>query len=409
MPEDYRKIVFAAYLKKKNEGGLSSNLLDPTPGNVREECLIVYRERERNSKDDEIFRQFFKGVDKEKGYLAVLEGSLAEKFKQMPNILKGRVPKHGIRYAELLAWLIDFQPRPSTSYYTSFYKDKPTDVEDVIDTTDVKIDEINTDTTEGNDTGKQNQIEEENNRVEELEKQEGSNKEVKGIIDAPTGSDFKRSNDVESKVEERVEVLEPVIEPVYKTRFASHQIIIACIILLFISGTSFMVWERMPTTVRTPNGDENSMYWDGDHYEPVKEGEQKPGVTIIPLDLKTLKGQRKINLPDTMTKYSLGKVWYKGRGKDHEFFTDSGIYPPDTSRRLLPLSSTILRYSSYDRYLLTRLVWFLSAAFFISLCGYWAGTLKKEVKSKETDDTEKLLALESQQVINEHELKPVLK
>ena len=169
----------------------------------------------------------------------------------------------------------------------------------------------------------------------------------------------------------------------------NNYIVISCILLLFICSTSFIVWERIPATVRTPKSGENSMYWDGDHYEPVKDGEQEPGVTIIPLNLKTLKEQRKITLPDTLTKYSLGKVWYKGYGKGHEYFTDSGIYPPDTSRRLKPLSTEILKYSSYDRYLLTRLVWFLCAAVFISLCGFAVSRLEKEVKhSREGTKTE---------------------
>ncbi|MDQ0636892.1 hypothetical protein QF042_000457 [Pedobacter sp. W3I1] len=175
------------------------------------------------------------------------------------------------------------------------------------------------------------------------------------------------------------------------TRLVPHNyIVISCILLLFICGTSFIVWERIPATVRTPKSGENSMYWDGDHYEPVKDGEQEPGVTIIPLNLKTLTKQRKITLPDTLTKYSLGKVWYKGYGKGHEYFTDSGIYPSDTSRRLKPLSTEILKHSSYDRYLLTRLVWFLCAAVFISLCGFAVSNLEKEVKqSGEETKTEK--------------------
>jgi len=174
-------------------------------------------------------------------------------------------------------------------------------------------------------------------------------------------------------------------------RLVPHNYIaISCILLLFILSTSFIVWERIPSRVRTPKSGENSMYWDGDHYEPVKDGEQEPGVTVIPLNLKMLKEQRKITLPDTLTRYSLGKVWYKGYGKGHEYFTYSGIYPPDTSRRLKPLSTEILKHSSYDRYLLTRLVWFLCAAVFISLCGFAVSKLEKEVEhSGEETATEK--------------------
>ena len=371
MPEDYRKVVFDAYQKKKREGSLSPNLLDPTPGNVREECLIIYRERERNSKDDEILRQFFKGVDKEKGYLTVLENCLAEKFKQMPKILKGGVPKPGLRYAELLALLIDFTPRPSTSYYKSFYEESPVEIVD---------DVLGVDQTTGRSDDSDHKSEEGSNRDDvEMEEKDKPNEEV-GTNDKSTELNLE-SNDDKSEEEEIDENSDTSIEKVYISRFTSFQIIITCILLLFVGSASFIAWENRATSIRMPKAGENFMYWDGDHYEPVKKGDQKSGISIVSLNLKTLQQQRKITIPDTLTKYSLGKVWYKGYKDNHEYFTAPGLYPPDTLRTLKKISSDILRdHTSYYRYLLTRLVWFLCAAFFIGLCGYGVSTLKKEVK-----------------------------
>ncbi|GGE58913.1 hypothetical protein EV200_103438 [Pedobacter psychrotolerans] len=403
MPEEYRKVVFDAYQKKKREGSLSSNLLDPTPGNVREECLIIYRERERNPKDDEIFKQFFKGVDKEKGYLTVIENSLAEKFKQMPKILKGSVPNYGLRYAELLAWLIDFQPRPSTSYYTSFYKEKPLDIEEVIDIAGVKIDETLTTITGGNDDGKQNPKNEKPNKDKGENKQEDIIEEVK----QPVGT-----TDI-GVTEQPIEIIEEettkvdYIKTEYVRLFSPRYITISCILLLFIGTTSFAVWERSATTVKMPSKGEGCMYWNEDHYEPVKCDTQIANATIIPLNLKKLQRQRKINLTDTLTSYSLGKVWYKGFVKNHEFFTDSGAYPQDTQRVLKPLSSTILtKYTSNYRYMLTRLVWFVCAAFFIGVCGFAVSKLEKEVITKdesEQQDSEAVLPLEEEPIIEQTE------
>ncbi|WP_412466642.1 hypothetical protein [Pedobacter sp. KLB.chiD] len=390
MPEEYRKVVFDAYQKKKREGSLSSNLLDPTPGNIREECLIIYRERERSPKDDEIFKQFFKGVDKEKGYLTVLENSLAEKFKQMPKILKGGVPNYGLRYAELLAWLIDFQPRPSTSYYTSFYKDKPSGIEEVIDTTNVKIGEPFTKIVGGNDDGKQNS---ENEKINKEENKQGDIiKEVNEPIAKPTTPPIVvipiKTGDV--NINGGITEPPPTIPttPEYVPRFSPRYITISCILLLFMSSSSFVVWERR-TKIRLPEPDEKFMYWDEDHYEPVKDEKQNVGAPIIPLNKATLIHQQKITLPDTLTSYSIGKVWYKGYGKDHEFFTDSGAYPKDLQRVLKPLTSNILtKYTSNDRYMLTRLVWFICAAFFVGLCGFAVSTIKKELKAGSEDPKE---------------------
>ncbi|MFD2584919.1 hypothetical protein ACFSR6_20650 [Pedobacter vanadiisoli] len=385
MPEEYRKVVFDAYQKKKREGNLSSNLLDPTPGNIREECLIIYRERERTPKDDEIFKQFFKGVDRDKGYLTVLENSLAEKFKQMPKILKGGVPNYGLRYAELLAWLIDFQPRPSTSYYTSFYKDKPSDLEEVIGTTNVKIGKPFTTITSGNDDGKQNPENEKINKDREENKQGEIIKDEKERIGKPTTPPIViipvKTDDVKINGGniEQPPIIPP--KPEYVPRFSPRYITISCIILLFVGTTSFAVWERLPTSIRMPHADEKFMYWDEDHYEPVKDDKQNVGAPIIPLNVQTLTEQRKINLPDTLTSYSIGKVWYKGFMKDHEFFTSAGAYPMDTTRVLKKLTPTILaKYISNNRYLKNRLIGLLYAIIFITLFGYGVSRLKKEVK-----------------------------
>jgi hypothetical protein len=402
MPEEYRKVVFDAYQKKKREGSLSSNLLDPTPGNVREECLIVYRERERDSKDEEIFKQFFKG-DKEKGYLTVLENSPAEKFKQMPKILKGKVPKPGIKFIELLAYLIDFQPRSSTSYYMSFDPDSQKDKEKTVDINNLKTNETQTEATSGNNNEEQSLGNEDINI-----KEEDTEDELLETIDVDVTK--------QPSSKEEIEVKEPIIgdrpERFYKPRFSPRYITISCILLLFISTTSFVVWERSVSKVRLPKADEGCMYWNGDHYEPTRCDAQIAGATIVPLNLQVLTQQRKINLPDTLTNFSIGKVWYKGYGSNHEYFTFKGVYPADTARTLRALSSNILtKHTSNYRYMLTRLVWFLCAAFFISLCGIWASKLEKEVKSEDqfqkNDIKAVLSASETNEVLNEAELKVV--
>ena len=396
MPEDYRKVVLDTYKKKKLDGSLSPNLSTPTPGDLREECLIVYRERQLNSNDDEILRQFFGPKDQEKGYFTLIENSPAEKFKQMPKILKGKVSNPGIKFIELLAWLIDFQPRTSISYYNSFDKQSERQTEEVINTPEVKINETQSDTTGGNNSNNQNS---ENDRIiidEGVGNQSGLVEEEKEPIT--------ETAEISEKEKENTKVDFPETEHV--RFFSTNIIIISCILILFIGTTSFAVWERW-TKIRMPESDEKFMYWDEDHYEPIKDDKQNVGAPIIPLNVQTLTQQRKINLPDTLTSYSIGKVWYKGYGKDHEFFTDSGVYPQDIQRVLKPLTNTILtKYTSNYRYLLTRLVWFLCAAFFISICGFAVSKLEKEVKAKDESqqqDPEVVLTLEEEPMVEQTE------
>jgi len=377
MPEEYRKVVLDTYKKKKLDGSLSPNLSAPTPGDLREECLIVYRERQLNSNDDEILRQFFGPKDQEKGYFTLIENSPAEKFKQMPKILKGKVTNPGIKFIELLAWLIDFQPRTSISYYNSFDKRSDVKTQEFINTPEVRINETQSDTTGGNNSNDQNS---ENDVI---------------VIDEQVDNQGDLVEEEKEPMVETTEVAEEeettkvdYIETEYVRIFSTGFIIITCIISLFIGSISFVLWENSPTMVRTPNPDEKCMYWDQDHYEPVKCNAQIANATIVPLNLKKLQHQRKINLSDTLTSYSLGKVWYKGFVKDHEYFTDSGAYPLDTQRVLKPLSNTILtKYTSNYRYLLTRLVWFLCAALFVSLCGYGVSRMKRKISVKKQVET----------------------
>ncbi|NII84252.1 MULTISPECIES: hypothetical protein [unclassified Pedobacter] len=329
MPEDYQDIVLAAYKKMKDNGKLHAILPQATTTRLRRACLKVYDDR-YTPKDADILSMFFKKDKMEcDDFGKVIYDSDADDFKALRNHIKGETGKTKEENTDLLAWLIDLEPRPRSAYYLS--SDKT-----------IKIGGM---------------------PINELF--------LPPVPPIPPGPQKPSIPPIQAE------------DPVYLPRFSPRYITVSCIILLLVGTTSFAVWERRSKMVRRPESGEKFMYWDGDHYEPVKDEKQDVGAAIIPLNIQTLTQQRKINLPDTLTSYSIGKVWYKGHGKDHEFFTDSGAYPLDTQRVLKPLSNTILtKYTSNYRYLLTRLVWFLCAAFFVGICGIWASKLKKEVKAR---------------------------
>jgi len=327
MPEDYQDIVLAAYKKMKDNGKLHAILPQATTTRLRRACLKVYDDR-YTPKDADILSMFFKKDKMEcDDFGKVIYDSDADDFKALRNHIKGETGKTKEENTDLLAWLIDLEPRPRSAYYLS--SDKT-----------IKIGGI---------------------PINELF--------LPPVPPIPPGPQKPPIPPIHTE------------DPVYIPRFSPRYIILSCIILLFIGSTSFVAWENSPTTVRMPNPDENCMYWDEDHYEPINCERTIANAAIVPLNLNSLKKQRKINLPDTLTSYSLGKVWYKGYGDKHEYFTAAGVYPPDTVRVLKKLSLGILRdHISYNRYLLTRLLWFLCAAFFVGICGIWASRLKKEVK-----------------------------
>ncbi|WP_293784449.1 hypothetical protein [uncultured Pedobacter sp.] len=323
MPEDYQDIVLAAYKKMRDNGKLHAILPRETTTKLRSACLNVYANR-YDPKDADVLAMYFDvdkiGVDFHKKIIA----SEPDDYRALWKHIKGETETTDERNSNLLAWLIDLEPRPRSSYYYS-------STEKTIKIGGVPIDEL---------------------------------------FPSPTPPD---------KDTTKPDPRQPRGQ-VYVPKFSQPYITIFCIILLFVGTTSFAVWERR-TKIRMPEPDEKYMYWDEDHYEPIKDGKQNVGAPIIPLNEKTLRQQQKITLPDTLTSYSIGKVWYKGHGKDHEFFTDSGAYPKDLQRVLKPLTSNILtKYTSNDRYMLTRLVWFICAAFFVGLCGFAASKMEKEEK-----------------------------
>jgi len=329
MPEDYQDIVLAAYKKMRDNGKLHAILPKETTTKLRSACLKVYKSR-HDPKDLDILATFFDVDRMDCDIQKKLNESEPDDFRPLWNHITGGTFTTEERNTDLLAWLIGLEPRPRSSYYLS--PDKT-----------IKIGEVPIDDLFPHST--------------------------------PPGRGTKQPD---------------AKEPVYVPKFSQPYITIFCIILLIIGTTSFAVWERW-TKIRMPKPDEKFMYWDEDHYEPIKDRKQNVGAPIIPLNVQTLTRQRKINLPDTLTSYSIGKVWYKGHGKGHEFFTDSGAYPQDLQRVLKPLTNNILtKYTSNDRYMLTRLVWFICAAFFVGLCGFAVSKLEKEVKpAGEKEETKK--------------------
>ena len=111
MLEDYKKGVTACYHQKKVMGQLSLNLAHPTPAKLREECLLVLNAR-RQGKDEKIIKDFFNLGAVSNDYSHSIRKFDADKLRPLVNLLKDRIENPDSRNIELLAWLIDFEPRP---------------------------------------------------------------------------------------------------------------------------------------------------------------------------------------------------------------------------------------------------------------------------------------------------------
>jgi hypothetical protein len=335
MFDDYLKAILVACEKKKDEEKFPLFLSHPTPGNFRKECITVYRERYLSS-DDEILRSFFGATDKEKGYSKIIDNSKADEFRQMPKILREEINNPGLKYIELLAWLIDFNLRPNTLYYRQANINKTTNHSDTLVLTEEEPNEQNSG---------------------ELQVTDHHTDETRG---------------------QKTETAKPI------RRIPIYTVAISCIALFLVASATFFFWKKKPDiAINTLFTSQKCMYWTGDHYEAVDCNEKVSDAPIVSLDVQKLTNFKKITSPDTLTKDALGKVWYTKIAGEHQFFTDSGVHPLDTQKKLRPLSRYILsNHVSYYRYLLTLLIWSISVIIFFGLCSVLFIAFWKKHKKK---------------------------
>ena len=108
---DYKAQVILFYKKKRTSGALSLNLLHSTPAKLRAECVAVISERYLN-KDENTLKLFFGSKSDMTAYIQAIRKFDADKFKPLDNFLKGITNDTDDKNIELLALLINFEPRP---------------------------------------------------------------------------------------------------------------------------------------------------------------------------------------------------------------------------------------------------------------------------------------------------------
>src|SRR6186713_2177049 len=108
---DYQKLVFEDYQKKKTDNSISQRLIYPTPAQIKEECIAVCRDR-YSKKDEACLIRFFGKREDQAAYLQAIENHETDKFKPLVNYLRSKFEMPDLKNIELLAWLINFEPRP---------------------------------------------------------------------------------------------------------------------------------------------------------------------------------------------------------------------------------------------------------------------------------------------------------
>lgn len=297
MFSDYKLEVLNYYEMERIAGSLSSDLTYPSPAKIRRQCRVVFETRAAKN-DMKIIADFFGQQENDTEYLRVIRSFDVDKFRPVVNFIKGAVKDPDERVIELLAWLIDFRPRPyQFGFSTSEVK---------LGLTETSPDPLG--------------------RSQEL-----SNAEAEVIVGG--------QNDIANPVGRMEDIrTEKTGQPSIKNFKGA---IIALSVAIAVAIGSFIFHKYNP----------ECMYWDGHRYVAVECDVIVAGTDVIRLEETAIQNLKWITNADTISKKHIGKIWYIRNDHMVELFTSGGLYPLDRKRRLFPLSKTI-----FNNYVATKKV-----------------------------------------------------
>jgi hypothetical protein len=287
MHVDYIRLVLKIYQQKVAENDISPRLINPTPAKLRAECMAVFAER-HDAKDEQTLRTFFGKQDSLDAYAKAIKKLHTDKFKPLANYLKRLVATTDDKNTELLAWLIDFEPRPFK--FGSQYGEvlEPERLEKEKQPMEVEV-----------------QVE----VVQQIDKNEGNI--------AVTVAPQRFANQPKRSLEIRV-------------------VIVFVFLIIFMGAGIYWVGNLKE------NGKESCMYWAGDHYQQVSCNQKFRDTLVIALDSTMLHHFKKISQPDTITGNAKGYVWYIKLDNRIEFYTADGYHPIYQQRKLKPVTDHII-------------------------------------------------------------------
>lgn len=282
MSVDYSKAILTRYEFLKREARLSPNLVNPTTANLRNECKRLCGERILR-KDEPVLRTFFNLTGPNINYMHAIDQFDTDRFRPIVKLLKEGYKRAQYINFEMIAWLIDFEPRPY----------------------DPKVDYrlVN-------------------------------NEPVGEVVNLQKPSEDFNSDPVHTPINAHDDLVTLTttkeIENSPTEEFgtpATYKIIaiIFSIIVVVLSG--YFLTKQTSATLSSRMGPQLCMYWTIDHYERANCNEKLKGTQLVAYDSALLHGFRLVTKPDTVTAYSLGKMWYLKRNKRYDLFTAPGIHP----------------------------------------------------------------------------------
>lgn len=119
--KDYEKAIKAKYLQEKT-GFYAEYLAAPSPSLLKRLALLRYDGADK--RDKETYRRFF-DLNNDSNPERQIENFDGDKLKPLCNYLKGETKSTRITNIEFLAILVDFEPRPLSSFNKSVVAPEP--------------------------------------------------------------------------------------------------------------------------------------------------------------------------------------------------------------------------------------------------------------------------------------------
>lgn len=284
---DYRKEVIDAYNAKKAAGQVPLGLIEPTPAGLRDECLDRYKEA-HSQKDEESLKIFFGSKGDAADYHRLIETTDIDKFRPLVNFLDNLCINTRNKNIELLAYLIDFEPRPFRFRYgkPEVTLPPPPDPEPT------------------------------------------SKPIVKPI---QSGTDGENAVPDLSHTKDKEAVEPTAVFPKTIWMFAGWTPAVLSIVVAIAAITGIAMTIK-PT----------HMYWTGEAYKRVFPWTALEQAQLVPFNDELFSGFKRITQPDTLKKRDIYDVWYAKVKRDSiEFYTDSAAHPVDTTKTLKPMTEYI--------------------------------------------------------------------
>lgn len=324
--DKYMKGIRDKFEEEKN-GEFSSYFINPTPAQLKELCLVLFERRKENTQDMEIFKSFFYLNDNE-DKIRQIEKFDNDKLKPLQNFLINNTSSSKTKTLNLIALLVDFNPRP----YLKFLKIDPKDNTELIPKEENIV------------TENEPESEKENEHIAEKEKENEheSEKENEHIVEKESEHGSENEDKFEI-IEENISQLNLIKGAVPEKKFSLKNKILIGICALFIFASLGYSFRNICFPKK------NCMIWIKNHYEAVDCDNMQLGfvksIPPVPLDQVVLDNLKKVNVCDTTTFFNKrGEpcIWYgKSVNCEYEYFTWPGLHP-ETKKTLKPISNHII-------------------------------------------------------------------